>query len=68
MKYEATPIKKTVSKDTAAKYELGRYDTGAIVWHLVKRHKFALVVAYAVVISVQYFLPFIPDLLLSFFR
>lgn len=68
MKYETTPVNKTVSKTAISKHKdttLADVNTSSIVWHLIKRHKFGLVVAYAVVISVYYFVPFAPDVLLS---
>lgn len=71
MKYEETPINKTVSKEAVKKHkndQLDKVSTSAIIWHLVKRHKFALVTTYAVVLSVFYFMPFLPDILFSIVR
>lgn len=68
MKYEETPINKTVSKEAVKKHkndQLDKVSTSAIIWHLVKRHKFALVTTYAVVLTVFYFMPFLPDILFS---
>lgn len=66
-----TPVSTKPSKTAINKYktdELNKLDTGAIIWHLVKRHKFALVTTYAVVLSVFYFMPFLPDILFSIVR
>lgn len=65
MNYEKTPIKNNI-KDAAKKSvhnDMDRLSTSAILWHVVKRHKFGLVVTYAVVLSVLYFVPFAPDML-----
>ena len=66
MGFEETEISKKPSKtaiNKAAKEDLDQFTTGRIIWHLVKRHKFGLTAAYAVTISVFYFLPFVPILL-----
>ena len=71
MKYEETPISNKVSKEAVKKQktdQLDKVNTSAIIWHLVKRHKFGLVTTYAVVISLYYFVPFLPDLLFSIAR
>lgn len=68
MKYEETPISNKVSKEAVKKAktdQLDKVNTSAILWHLVKRHKFALVTTYAVVLSLYYFVPFLPDMLFS---
>lgn len=66
MKYEATPIKnsKDLGKTLVIK-DLEKLKTGAIMWHLVKRHKFGLVSIWAVTITVLYLFPFAPHLLIS---
>lgn len=68
MKYEETKVSTKPSKVAVQKYkhdELSKYNTGAVIWHLVKRHKFGLVCTYAIIVSVYYFIPFAPDLVLS---
>ena len=66
MKYEKTG--KKVNKDTgnnAKDYTLKQVSTGTILWHVVKRHKFALVTLYAAILTILYLFPFAPDLLFS---
>lgn len=66
MKYEETPVKKSkVNPKSLALKELDRVGTPSIFWYLVKRHKFGLVATWAVVVTVFYAVPFIPDLLFS---
>ena len=58
MEYETTG--KKVNKDTAKNvrnYSLKSVGTGAIIWHLVKRHKFGLMTLYALVMTLQYIFP-----------
>jgi hypothetical protein len=68
MKYEKTPVttkpSKTAVRSTTS-LELAHFSTSAVLWHLVKRHKFGLVVTYASVLTAVYFMPFLPDLLFS---
>lgn len=66
MKYEKIPVnikpsKESIKSDQAR--ELNRLSTSAILWHLVKRHKFGLVSFYAVAITVLYLMPFLPSLI-----
>lgn len=71
MQYEETAVNTKPSKTAINKYksdQLDKLDTGAIIWHLVKRHKFGLVCTYALVVSVFYFTPFLPDMVLSLVR
>jgi hypothetical protein len=66
MQYETTPIKN--SKDLGKQVKSANLDkikTGTILWHLIKRHKFVLVTTWAIVITILYMFPFVPDLLLS---
>lgn len=42
---------------------LGKITTGRILWHLVKRHKFALVSVWAVLITISYIFPPVWDIL-----
>ena len=53
-------VKHVISK------ELSEVGSGRIVWYLVVRHKQGLVMVWAVVMTALYFVPFLPDLLLSF--
>lgn len=68
MKYEETGSKtnKTTAKN-ARDNELKAIDTKTMVWHLIKRHKFGLVSAYAVALTVAYLFPFLPDMIKSIF-
>lgn len=66
--YIETPVSTKVSKEAISKHkhdQLKNLDTSAIVWHLVKRHKFGIVCTYAFIVSVYYFVPFAPDMLFS---
>lgn len=66
MQYEVTG--KKLNKDSAKnalQYELKQFSTSTMLWHVVKRHKFGLVSTWAVVITLLYFVPFLPDLILS---
>lgn len=42
---------------------LDQLPTGQILWHLVKRHKFQLVSAWAIVITIAYMFPPLWDIL-----
>lgn len=64
MQYEDMPVKKT-SKKSVDKYNLEKVSTGTMLWHVIKRHKFGLVTAWALVITILYLFPFVPDLLFS---
>lgn len=66
MKYEETPVKKSkVNHKTLAFKELDRVGTPSIFWYLIKRHKFGLVTTWAVIITLFYTVPFLPDLIFS---
>lgn len=66
MQYEETPVKKSkVSHKQVALQELSRVSTGAIIWYLVKRHKFGLVTTWAIIVTLFYTVPFLPDLLFN---
>lgn len=66
MNYEETPIKKTKVSGTAPALKgLERVSTAQILWYLVKRHKFALVIVWAVTITLLYTMPFLPSLLVG---
>ena len=45
------------------KFELERIGSWALIWHLVRRHQFGLVVTWAAIITLCYFVPFLPGLL-----
>ena len=47
---------------------LNNISTGAILWHLVKKHKFAIVSMYAIVLTAVYIFPPLPDILSSLLR
>lgn len=72
MQYEETAPYTRVKPKAQAKAILRKAQTDinhmssfAIVWHLVKRHRMALVSIWAVLITVQYLFPFALDSLLS---
>jgi hypothetical protein len=66
MQYEETPIKKSkVSGTSLALKGLERVSTLAIVWYLVKRHKFGLVIVWALTVTILYIAPFVPSMLLG---
>lgn len=64
MNYIETPVKSSegLGKRLLMK-DFDKLETGTMIWMIVRRHKFALVTIYAVVISLFYFIPFLPDLL-----
>lgn len=64
MEYEKSGSKK-ISKSSAVNETIKNVDTKAIVWALIKRHKFALVSIYAVLITVVYAMPFLPGEVVS---
>lgn len=66
MNYEETPVKKSkVSGDTLVLKGLEKVSTTKIVWHLVKRHKFGLVLTWAIIVTMLYLVPFLPSLLVG---
>jgi len=69
MDYIKTKDKQT--KDTLREVSVSSIkgiDTKYILMGLVARHKFFLVSAYAIILSVYFFLPFLPDYLFSLLR
>lgn len=42
--------------------------TFSITWFLVKRHKMFIVTSWAVIVSVYYFVPFVPDMILGMLK
>lgn len=64
MKYEKTAIKPTDSKKVTL-HDMERLSTGVILWFVVKRHKVGILGTWAVVITLLYMFPPLPDILLS---
>jgi len=66
MRYEDISLEKpsthAVSKNVDAM--LNKVSTGRMLWHLTKRHKFGLVISWAIIITVVQFMPFLPGLLI----
>ena len=61
---------KKVNKDTgknAQEYGLKSVSTSTLLWHVVKRHRMALTTMYAIIITMVYIFPPLPDLILSLF-
>lgn len=66
MEYEMTPVKSSkLSGTKLALAQLERVGTVSILWYLVKRHKFGLVAAWAITVTIIQLFPFAPDMLLS---
>jgi len=65
MKYEKTPVKNNINNNKVLLDQLEKVGTSSIVWHVVKRHKFGIVVTYAIVLTIVYIFPPLPDLILS---
>ena len=71
MNYEETPVKKLDNKTVkkiqkkTVKNELDRVSTFTMIIFLIRKHKYFIVCAYAVVISVFYFIPTTPEFILS---
>ena len=64
--YEETG--KKINKNTgknAQDYDLRNVSVKAMLLHIAKRHKFALVVTYAVILTIYLFLPFLPGEIMS---
>jgi hypothetical protein len=71
MKLEETPVDKTVSKDAVKKHKdetLKKYGTWGLLWFVVKRHKFFIVVTWAVLVTIDHYVPFAKDLALNIIR
>ena len=66
MTYEKTPVKPTklTDKDLSIK-ELERLGTPTILWQLVKRHKVGLLATWAIVITLLYVFPPLPQIILG---
>jgi len=52
--------KKKITKDASDEHTLKGVSTSKMLWVAVRRHKFGLVATYAVVLTVFYFVPFVP--------
>lgn len=71
MKYETTKVNTKPSKVAIKKAEnrdLDKLSTSKLLWHLVVRHKFALVVLWSVYVTIQHFLPTVPVLAMDAVR
>lgn len=71
MTYEETPVKNGNAKDIkkqATRRQLDQAGSWTIIWTLIKRHKFGLVLTWAIAVTILYLFPFAPDLLLTFFK
>lgn len=66
MSYEATPFKvgsgKAI-KNKVTNEALNEISTGQLVWHIIKRHKFGLVMTWAIIITISYIFPPVWDIL-----
>lgn len=69
--FAETPVDKTVSQTaikTAKTKQLERFGSWELVWYLVKRHKFGLVATWAILVTIDHFVPFAKDVVLSVFN
>lgn len=67
MTYEKTPIKKPTRSDNYAMAVklAGELKTSTLVWLLVKRHKFAIVVIWAIIMTILFVFPAMPQIVLG---
>lgn len=69
MTYEETPVSKKIDGKAVNKNSrnllLSKVSTGAMIWFIIKRHKFGIAVTWAVFITICYMMPFVPDMILS---
>lgn len=69
MEFKTTPFKIGSSskelKNNVNNNVLDKINTGSIIWHLVKRHKFAIVSTYAIILTVVWMFPPLPYIVLS---
>ncbi len=66
MSYEATPFKvgsAKAIKNKATNEALNEVSTMGLVWHIIKRHKFGLVLTWALVMTISYIFPPVWDIL-----
>jgi len=67
MEFVNTPVKrnshtKSIVDATDENY-LNKISTGRILWHVIKRHRFALAMVWAVVATIGYLFPPVLDIL-----
>lgn len=67
MTYEPTKVKPT-SKSKETMHDLQTVETRKILWFLVKRHKFGLVITWAMVMTVLWAIPAFPTMITSLFN
>lgn len=65
MEYIETKNNSKLTRQDVAKKALPTLNTGEILWYLIVKHKFAISVAINIVLAVLYFVPFLPDLIIS---
>ena len=67
MTYEETPVKKRTGRDNRAMaVKLAQeLSTGTLLWLLVKRHKFGIVLAWAIVGTILFIFPAAPQIVLG---
>lgn len=70
MKYEKTPVKNNIKDASKAEVEriLERKSTSSLIWFIVKRHKFGLMSTWAVIMTVLYVFPPLPDIVFTLVR
>lgn len=69
-KYIKTPVKNNIKDASKQETEriLKNIDAWAVLWHLVKRHKFGLVTTWAVTITALYVFPPLPYIIISLIK
>lgn len=70
MEYLETPVKNNVKQAVKSeqKAQLESINTGAIIWHLVKKHKFGLVSTYAFILTAVWLFPPLPSVIAALLR
>lgn len=68
MQYEKTGKKSASSKDAADEGILTSVSTSKMLWVAIRRHKFGLVSAYAIWMTIIYFMPFLPGEIISLIK
>lgn len=66
MTYEKTG--KKVNSETGARavdYMVNHTSTSLLLWYIIKKHRFAVVASWAILITVLYVFPPLPDLIMS---
>lgn len=64
MTYKETPIK-TTSKEKQTLFDMRGLGTWTIIWFLTKRHKFGLVMTWAIVMTALVAVPQLPTIIRS---